>query len=90
MGLTLRSRYDSELLLFADKNLQGGPSANWPCACGQHAAMLSANWLSLNQAPVLSACCCCAASVASAGIIDNPISVFLKLLGLKKGGENLE
>jgi hypothetical protein len=24
------------------------------------------------------------------GIIDNPISVFLKLMGLKKGGENLE
>lgn len=23
------------------------------------------------------------------GIIDNPVSVFLKLLGLKKGGENL-
>lgn len=27
---------------------------------------------------------------AFVGIIDNPISVFLKLMGLKKGGENLE
>lgn len=24
------------------------------------------------------------------GIINNPISVFLKVMGLKKGGENLE
>jgi hypothetical protein len=27
---------------------------------------------------------------AFVGIFDNPISVFLKLMGFKKGGENLE